>query len=102
MTAPCHGGESARTGPPTLGPVRIPDGDLVPRRRRSRYGGHYGRRRRRSRLVAALGVLVLGGVGLGYWYGVRDEGVVAASRPCPTPTPTPRPSATAAAGPVLP
>jgi len=71
--------------------VRIPDGDLVPRRRRSRYGGGYGRRRR-SRTLAAVVVVVTLVVGLGYWFGVRDEEQLATLAPCPTASPSPSPT----------
>lgn len=74
--------------------MRIPGGDLVPARHR-RYGGSYGRRRRRrNRWLIALGLL-LAAAGIGAWYVQKDEGATPASvstlptcAPTPTATPT--------------
>lgn len=88
--------------------MRIPSGDLSPARHR-RYGGSYGRRRRRSvRGVLALVVLLVVGVGAYYALHRNDttsagrRDVRAAASPCPSassrpvqparqaPLPTPR------------
>lgn len=63
-------------------------GDLAPLRRR-RYGGSYGRRRRRS-LRVGVGILLIGiGVGAAYLLRHDDATVkdrVATTRSCPTPS----------------
>ena len=66
-------------------------GDLAPLRRR-RYGGSYGRRRRRTVRVG-VGILLIGG-GIGAAYLLRHDDAtvkdrVAATRSCPTPTTAP-------------
>jgi hypothetical protein len=78
--------------------VRIPDGDLVPARRR-RYSGGYGRsRRRRSRRAfAVVAVLLLAGSAV-VWALQRDDGKpasLATGSPCRTPTARATPSAAA-------
>jgi hypothetical protein len=77
--------------------VRIPGGDLVPARHR-RYGGSYGRRRRRNRRVIGV-VLLIGLVGAGAWYLHKDDALTpssVSSLPTCAPTPTPTPTATRA------
>ena len=71
--------------------MRIPDGDLVPARRR-RYSGGYGRSRRRRtrRFFAVVAVLLLAGSGV-VWALQRDNGKpdsLATGSTCPTPSPT--------------
>lgn len=72
--------------------MRIPSGDLAPARRRKRYGGSYGRARRRTgRVVLAL-VLLAGGGAVLYALQRDDRGAPArvALPPCPAaPTSSP-------------
>lgn len=78
--------------------MRIPAGDLAPARRR-RYGGTYGRRRRRTGR-ALLALVAVGLAGGGAYLLQRDDSAVpsriTAARPCVTPrasTPTTSPTA---------
>lgn len=77
--------------------MRIPAGDLAPARRR-RYGGTYGRRRRRTGR-ALLALVAVGLAGGGAYLLQRDDSAVpsriTAARPCVTPrasTPTTSPT----------
>ena len=76
--------------------MRIPAGDLAPARRR-RYGGSYGRRRRRTGR-AVLALLAVGLAGGGAYLLQRDDGRVptrvAAAAPCRSSSPLPTPART--------
>ena len=84
-----------KDGPPRLGPVRIPGGDLAPARRR-RYGGSYGRRRHRRNLRLAVALLLVV-AGAGGVYALRRDDATAPARleakpsasPCTRPTTAP-------------
>ena len=70
--------------------MRIPSGDLAPARRRKRYGGSYGKSRRRTGRVL-LAMVVLAGGGVAAWALQRDDrGAPArlALAPCPSGAPT--------------
>src|SRR5689334_6100952 len=78
MAAPSHGTEPRSEPPPnpppnvvgaapTLVGVRIPDGDLMPARRR-RYSGGYSRRRRSRSRGSAVVLLLLVLAGATAWY----------------------------------
>lgn len=72
--------------------VRIPSGDLAPARRRKRYGGSYGRSKRRTGRVLLALVLLAGGGAVVYALQRDDRGAAArvALRPCPVaPTTSP-------------
>lgn len=71
--------------------MRIPDGDLVPARRRA-YGGGYGRRRRPLRRLAVVLVVLLAAAAAA-WFLRRDESPAVLAAPCPTPSPTVAPAA---------
>lgn len=75
--------------------MRIPGGDLVPARRRGRYGGSYGRRRSRNRRAVLVGVLLVAvGAAGAYYLRKDDSGAPARLRTAPpcSPTATPRPT----------
>lgn len=72
--------------------MRIPSGDLAPVRRRKRYGGSYGRSRRRTGRVLLALVLLAGGGAVAYALQRDDRGAAArvALLPCPAaPTTSP-------------
>ena len=73
--------------------MRIPSGDLAPARRRKRYGGSYGRSKRRTGRVLLALVLLAGGGALVYALQRDDRGVPArvSLPPCPA-APTTNPA----------
>jgi len=67
--------------------MRIPDGDLVPARRRA-YGGGYARRRRPLRRLALVVLLLLVAAAVA-WFVRRDEAPASLVADCPSPTASP-------------
>ena len=65
--------------------MRIPSGDLAPARRRKRYGGSYGRSKRRTGRVLLALVVLVGGGGAAYALQRDDQGAPArvTLAPCP-------------------
>lgn len=77
--------------------MRIPSGDLAPARRRKRYGGSYGRSKRRTGRVMLALVVLVGGGAAAYALQRDDRGAPArvALAPCPSASaagPTSRPA----------
>ncbi|HUR14726.1 MAG TPA: LytR C-terminal domain-containing protein [Mycobacteriales bacterium] len=67
--------------------MRIPDGDLVPARRRAYAGGYARRARYRSRRTAVVVVVLLAAVAVA-WFVRRDRPAAEQATACPTPTAT--------------
>jgi len=73
--------------------VRIPDGDLMPARRRGYRGGYGRRRRRRTRRLALVVVVLLVAAAAAWFFRREDHPGTQVLSTCPTPTATTSPAA---------